>query len=443
MLVGIDDTDSPKGGCTTHFALEAAGAFRREHGLVLRRRPRLVRLNPNVPWKTRGNAALALDLGEPVDRDARLGGVAPDGTEILVEGAAKPAAPRAEHARTMDKLIDAWCDLGAEGTDPAYLLSALPLPPHLYAAAVTGVVDPETVRAALDAITPKPLWKALGSGRGIVGAAAAVAWPADRPTFEIIVYRERARWGTKRAVNFDSVERMDRAFPATYHNIDRVNRHVAIAPSTPCPLLFGVRAFDADGLGEAAASVETSEAWGGWLLFETNQGTDAHIVPSTIAGAQPLQTVSVEGAVSGRPKRLKGGHVVVKIADGEGASIECAAYEPTKGFRELVGALERGDRVRAVGAIREDRRTLNLEKLEIITLAPREGGTINPPCPKCGRRLKSAGRDGPLRCRSCGAKVEKAAATRAQPPPGPRVGWYEVPIAARRHLARPIDPHGY
>jgi tRNA(Ile2)-agmatinylcytidine synthase len=443
MLVGIDDTDSPKGGCTTHFALEAAAAFRRSHGLVLRRRPRLVRLNPNVPWKTRGNAAVALDLGAPSAAGARLGGVAPDGTEVLIDGTARAEAPGAAHARTLDKLVEAWCDLSIEGTDPAYLLCSSPLPPALYLSAVTGVVDPAAVLSELDATVPKPLWKALGSGRGIVGAAAAVAWPAERPTFELIVYRERARWGTKRDVDFDSVERMDRAFPATYHNIDRANRHVAIAPSTPCPLLFGVRAFEADGLAEAAASVRTSEAWAGWLLFETNQGTDAHIVLSTIARAQPMQTVSVEGAVSGRAKRLKGGHVVVTIADGGGATLECAAYEPTKAFRDVVAALERGDRVRAVGAIRADRRTLNLEKLQIIKVAPRQGAPVNPPCATCGRRMKSAGKDGPLRCRSCGAKVEKAAARRAQGPAAPREGCYEVPIAARRHLARPIDPHGY
>src|SRR5690242_16177182 len=198
MHLGIDDTDSPKGGCTTHFALEAAAAFRREHGLVLRRRPRLVRLNPNVPWKTRGNAALALELGSPVDRDGWLGGVAPDGTQIQVDSSAKPVDPGPEHAATLDRLIDAWCDLGQEGTDPAYLLCAARPPPELYSDAVTGVVDPASVRAALECLAPKPLWKALGSGRGIVGAAAAVAWPADHPTFELIVYRSRARWGTKR-----------------------------------------------------------------------------------------------------------------------------------------------------------------------------------------------------------------------------------------------------
>ena len=59
MHIGLDDTDSKKGGCTTYLAallIEELGKFK----VKFTDYPNLVRLNPNVPWKTRGNGALCL-----------------------------------------------------------------------------------------------------------------------------------------------------------------------------------------------------------------------------------------------------------------------------------------------------------------------------------------------------------------------------------------------
>src|SRR5207247_3194915 len=59
LHIGIDDTDSEKGGCTTYTA---AVLFQNliERGFKPSDFPWLVRLNPNIPWKTRGNGALAV-----------------------------------------------------------------------------------------------------------------------------------------------------------------------------------------------------------------------------------------------------------------------------------------------------------------------------------------------------------------------------------------------
>src|SRR3989442_15938760 len=57
--VGIDDTDSEKGGCTTYTATVLfQELFNR--GLRPFDFPWLVRLNPNIPLKTIGNGALAI-----------------------------------------------------------------------------------------------------------------------------------------------------------------------------------------------------------------------------------------------------------------------------------------------------------------------------------------------------------------------------------------------
>ena len=59
MWIGIDDTDSLKGGCTTYVATEIIA----EMPYDLIKFPRLVRLNPNIPWKTRGNGDITLYIG--------------------------------------------------------------------------------------------------------------------------------------------------------------------------------------------------------------------------------------------------------------------------------------------------------------------------------------------------------------------------------------------
>jgi tRNA(Ile2)-agmatinylcytidine synthase len=54
MIIGLDDTDSKEGMCTTYLAavlIEKLAAFARVEGY-----PLLVRLNPNIIYKTRGNA---------------------------------------------------------------------------------------------------------------------------------------------------------------------------------------------------------------------------------------------------------------------------------------------------------------------------------------------------------------------------------------------------
>nr|MCR5853302.1 hypothetical protein [Methanophagales archaeon] len=60
MLIGIDDTDSRKGMCTTYLCAVLVSEFR-EAGLSVSL-PYLVRLNPCIPQKTRGNGAVCIDV---------------------------------------------------------------------------------------------------------------------------------------------------------------------------------------------------------------------------------------------------------------------------------------------------------------------------------------------------------------------------------------------
>jgi len=61
MIIGIDDTDSrTEGGCTTYLAAVLIEKLQ-EYG-TFADYPLLIRLNPNIKYKTRGNGAIALKI---------------------------------------------------------------------------------------------------------------------------------------------------------------------------------------------------------------------------------------------------------------------------------------------------------------------------------------------------------------------------------------------
>jgi len=60
LHIGFDDTDSLKGSCTTHLATKVIEEI--SNRVTFLDYPRLIRNNPNVPWKTRGNGAIGLSF---------------------------------------------------------------------------------------------------------------------------------------------------------------------------------------------------------------------------------------------------------------------------------------------------------------------------------------------------------------------------------------------
>src|SRR5947208_16115507 len=61
LWIGVDDTASLRGMCTTFLAAELVRGLTMDFELI--GYPRLVRLHPTIPWKTRGNAAVCLRFG--------------------------------------------------------------------------------------------------------------------------------------------------------------------------------------------------------------------------------------------------------------------------------------------------------------------------------------------------------------------------------------------
>jgi tRNA(Ile2)-agmatinylcytidine synthase len=128
--------------------------------------------------------------------------------------------------------------------------------------------------------------------------------------------------------------------------------------------------------------------------------------------------------------------VIFSLTDSTG-TIDCAAYEPTKEFRNTVRELIPGDFIEVRGGVREEPFTINVEKMGVISLEKKTVKLHNPKCPKCGRSMKSTGRDGYYRCRNCGIKIRGGEELREQERKISK-GWYEVPVCARRHLSMPL-----
>jgi tRNA(Ile2)-agmatinylcytidine synthase len=227
---------------------------------------------------------------------------------------------------------------------------------------------------------------------------------------------------------------MAKRFPSTFDNYDYKNCHNRLVPSSPCPVLFGIRGENVEDLIQAL-SVLKSENIQSWIVFETNQGTDDHLKRKKIDEIESFQSVITEGIVVKSPNSLEGGHVIFTIKDSTG-KIDCAAYEPTKQFREIIRELVVGDKVEVYGGVREKPLTINLEKIKIINLEKLVEKIENPVCPICGKHMKSKGFDQGYKCKKCGTKSNKPLLKEKKR--SLKTVFYEVPICARRHLSKPL-----
>jgi tRNA(Ile2)-agmatinylcytidine synthase len=408
-VVGVDDTDSRDGMCTTYLAARLADALARD-GDVTRRL--LVRCNPAVAAKTRGNAACAVHTAAPVDRARR---VAAD----LVE----------RHAATGDRTSPG---LVVAPGDPADAPRGVR---DFARRAVRGHHAPADAVAVADAAGyAHDGW---AGGRGRIGALAAVgAWAAfGEWTHERLVYRPRERWGTERRVDRDSVFAAAAAHPAAWDTVDREAGEAVCVPATPGPVLFGVRADTATAATRVAERVDHEPAERA-ATFVTNQGTDAHLREAHLAAVVGGRSYRVDGTVAEGPETRAGGHVHLVLRDG-GATLPAVAFEPTKRFRDRVRALRAGDRVTACGEV--GRGTLKLEKFAVRSLVGTE--RVVPTCPDCDLSMESAGANAGYRCRDCGTEADG----RVERPLDRALerGWYEVPPRARRHVARPLCRGGF
>jgi tRNA(Ile2)-agmatinylcytidine synthase len=400
MLIGIDDTDSPQGMCTTYLGAVLARRLIRE-GMRIRE-ARLVRLNPNVTFKTRGNAAIALDVAG--DRDNAF----------------------AIACAVVEELADFSC----ENTNPGVVVVDTRPDPAFYTKAVTDFCQIDEAIELLEAAGAQ--YRGYKNKRGLIGATAAVASVLADSTSEILVYRQPEQWGTPREVDRARLFAAEEVtFPHTWDTVDTANDVVVCVPHTPDPVLFGIRG-ESPSWVMVARQIIQSEKPGIEQIWVTNEGTDAHILAGRIGELLEGLSYRVQGIVADTPLTTTGGHVSFTISDGD-HTVRCMAYEPTKNFRQIVRGLVRGDEITAFGSYKK--RSINLEKIRITKLAT-PIASRPPICTTCKKRMTSDGTGKGYKCKKCGIhakepELQKISRTL-------KTGWYEVPPTARRHLAKPL-----
>lgn len=349
-LVGIDDTDSARGYCTTYLAYRIATDLRDECAILAY--PRLVRLNPNIPFKTRGNAAVCLPI-ETKDPNRTFRRICAEAREFSDEdGGANSGLVFLEDLALVDELRT------------------------LYSDALRGVVNKHRVRRFLAQHNVK-FWT-QGNGMGLVGAASALAFDERFDhTYELISYREKERWGTPRAVEASSVRSMDAAtFPHTFNNYDYQKRKVLISPHGPDPVFAGVRGDSPAAVLSAFGMLDYDEELHGHMIYVSNQHTEAHL------GDKLDWKVYSSGWAEGKVEGAEvgpGGHVYITLRS-DGTKRLCAVYEPTGDLKRVARRLRKGDTIRAYGGVRRPTsvhpKVLNVERIDVLRLAGRDCGLV-------------------------------------------------------------------
>ncbi len=419
--IGLDDTDSLEGGCTTYIA-SLLIALLSGKGIQFADYPSLVRLNPNIPWKTRGNGAVCIKICVSEKYDAIK--------ELIFQ------------------YIEENSDLKSMDTNPGIVLLKGEVTENLKIFSQKALYDVLSLNDAIDLLREcKAEALGLKTGRGIIGALAAIGQTFDYDhTYEVLTYRIFENRGKPRKVTPESVFKMnEKTQPLTFSNIDAETNRILITPRGPDPVLFGIRGESPESVKAAMEMISIGEPVERWILFRTNQGTDAHLRRryriNEIKSHVPL---IIEGRIASYPKTIIGGHVIFELEDQTGR-VDCAAYEPTGSFRNIIKNMIINDVVRVYGGTRKakpfDPITVNMEKIEILNLAPKFV-LQNPKCPNCNKTTASMGLKKGFRCENCGYRNSKMEKLVIECPREIRCGSYIPPTRAHRHLTKPFERYG-
>ncbi|MDK2790510.1 MAG: tRNA(Ile2)-agmatinylcytidine synthase [Methanothermococcus sp.] len=415
MFIGIDDTDSRDRYCTTYVGALLIEELGKKYKMDT---PKLIRMNPMVKYKTRGNGGVCLRINEDEKK------LSEKDIEYI--------------KNTVIKTVEEYADFECENTNPGIVFlsedsynSNREILNNYYKKVLYDIVSVEYAEKIIEKVGGE--FRKYKKGYGIIGALGSIS-SVPPYTYELLTYRKKEKWGQKRILDEKSVIEMDeKTFPFTFNNVD--GEKPIIAPHTSCPVLYGIRGIKKDILLKAMDIVKCEEI-DKYTIYKTNQGTDVHLRFMEIKDVYPDTGVITYGMVVTEPKNLPGGHVVFKLKDtANSEEINCIAYEPTKEFRNLIRELTKGDLIGVYGTVREEPFGINIEKIKVVKLAKKY--EKNKKC-SCGGTLKSKGTKSGYKCNKCGKKLRYDEIELIEVKRNIREGFYEVPPSARRHLSKPL-----
>ncbi len=420
LHIGFDDTDSINGRCTTHLSYLISNMLIRKFQVEFVDFPLLIRLNPNVPLKTRGNGAVCLRI----------------------------------RGRNYEKIkeeitytIENYSEL-ENGANPGVVF---------YEGNDIGKDLISFSGSAMDTILSKQLaikianknnmqFSIFGKGYGIVGALAATGCLLDSDhTFETIAYRSKENIGTNRKTDDFKVKKLsEQSYPYTYNNFDIKNNRILITPRGPDPVFCGIRGEDPFMTTLFLKNLCIEEELDGYMIFRSNQGTNLHLVKENNGiNIKPYTSGRITCQVVSTPSVINGGHVIFKIKDRFGSILPVAVYKPT-GLTKIASMLIIGDRIEVgYGAHLKSNNqfTLNLEYLIIKELA-RVYNIRNPTCEKCSKNMKSEGKNKGYQCYICKTRIRNSGKIKTEKDRKLKSGLYIPEPIAHRHLTKPSSRYG-
>ena len=411
--IGIDDTDSPKGMCTTFLAYKIV-KFLEKNKVQFVDYPSLIRFNPNIPWKTRGNGAVRLSI--------------------------KTNNPK-KIKNKITKFVDDYSET-KNGANPGLVF-----------------YENEIVTPSFHKFSELALWKLisrekakqfilenkidsfyLGNGQGLVGAIGAIGYKFSDHTFELLSYRKKSQFGKKRIIAKDSVKNMQSVtFPETFNSYDIESDRALITPHGPDPVFYGIRGENAESVVTASKIVKANEKLDGYMVFKSNQGTSDHLKNELdVNDLRPYTSGFLVGQVCSNPIMMQGGHVFFSIRVKD-KRIKCGIYKPTK-ITTIAQNLILNDKIRIGGGIRKAsknyERVVNVEFLDVMELA-KDIRVSNPSCKKCSKKMKSKGSKQGFECTKCGNR--SYVKSTSEIPRKIQCKLYLPVMSAHRHLTRPYQ----
>ncbi len=416
LHVGFDDTDSPKGMCTTFLAYKIVDSLKKQKTEFLDF-PRLVRFNPNIPWKTRGNGAVSIQIKT-----------------------ANPSRIKTQIRNLVSKYSDV-----KNGANPGLVFfESDEIPPDLTNfsnLAMWQLINRKNAKKFAQENDLDFFYQ--GNGQGLVGAIGAIGYDFEDHTLELLSYRKKTKFGKQRSICASSVKIMqEKTFPDTFNSFDTKKGRILITPHGPDPVFYGVRGENVSSLVYATRILKSDEKLDGYMIFKSNQGTGDHLKNElTLESMKPYASGKITGVVSDTPKIANGGHVFFKIIS-QNHEFWCAVYKPT-GISSVASNLTRGDKIRVGGGVRKASkkfpRIINLEFIDVLDLE-KNVSKSNPPCKKCNKKMKSQGQNQGFQCIRCGKKASKKISVEI--PRKIKKQLYLPEMSAHRHLTRPLQRLG-
>lgn len=400
--IGFDDIDSLLGGCTTHFATLVIRKIYRYGGFLLDY-PRLIRLNPDIPWKTRGNGAVAIDFGLRKDLiHDFIEDIKKDLVAYVTEEGASPGSTQ-----------PGMLVIDVKKMDPEKLDILMSYSMKATYQVIDNSILKETISKISDSIISM---LTINGRRGLIGSLAAIGnLLLYDYTYELLVYRslgEKGRRFTKKTLTKLKDILIDIEDEFSFAHVDYENNKVLVTPAGPDPVIMGIRGDSPSKLYSIFRRLvkDLSLKYESWILYVTNQGTNEHLYNSKqsinqLYYRQILRNIEIKGSI----KDEMGSHKYMNNFQLSGQKGRLYVYYESGRMRNFFSSFEKGDLIEIGGSIKPSIKpgydvVVNSEYISILKL--NNTREVKPVCPKCYTHMVSMGRDKGYRCRKCGYRIE-------------------------------------